>query len=367
MRRFGFVRKGLTMRTLLYISIIFIVLGVVLVAVALLMLLVAASPISWLPKASEASTLLGTLLAAQSAIAALTLAVTLFVMQGVNTRRDVDERVYQEYIRRSWVRSIFRGSLLAVGTTGVVLSIELSLSSDGQIPNAMPGLRNLALLAAPAFIVNLLLAGALFEKAVHLSRPDQWRRLRQDVNERDVQTAVQAFVGRFRRAVAAQEANETDLNILFPGPDEGSADEAIQALLDDARRAIAERRQGEFERSLESIKGLITSAMEEINHSGIDWSPPGASPEWPPLRELTRNFFSFRERVIHEGDRNYVFELSHLDYWLATTGIRKRCGRTLHRRSCWIPMELPHSQPYWRGVPGDTARPIRGCGSQFCF
>ena len=82
LRRFGFVRKGPTMRTLLDISIIFIVLGVVLIAASLLMKLMAASPISWLPEATEAVGSLGTLLAAQAAIAALTLAVTLFVMQG---------------------------------------------------------------------------------------------------------------------------------------------------------------------------------------------------------------------------------------------------------------------------------------------
>ena len=39
-------------------------------------------PLNWLPEAKDAGPLLGTLLAGQSAIAALTLAVTLFLMQG---------------------------------------------------------------------------------------------------------------------------------------------------------------------------------------------------------------------------------------------------------------------------------------------
>ena len=39
-------------------------------------------PQNWLPKTREAESLLGILLTAQAAIAALTLAVTLFVMQG---------------------------------------------------------------------------------------------------------------------------------------------------------------------------------------------------------------------------------------------------------------------------------------------
>lgn len=42
-------------------------------------------PIGWMPKASEADTLLGPLLGAQAAITALTLAVTLFVRRGMPT------------------------------------------------------------------------------------------------------------------------------------------------------------------------------------------------------------------------------------------------------------------------------------------
>ena len=238
--------------------------------------------------------------------------------------------MYQEYIRRSWVRWIFWGSLLAVGTTGAILFSELLLSSDEGIADATPGLRNLTLLAAFAFIVNLLLSGSLFERAVHLSRPEQWRRLRQGVNERDVQTAVQAFLGRFRRAVAAQEASKPDptilSSVLFPDPIEGSADEAIRALLGDARRAMSERRQQEFKRSLDSIRDLIEHAMNKIRLADIPWSDPGAQAQWPPLRELSRNLYSFRESVIREGDRDYILELLRFDYRLTTHGMRERCG-----------------------------------------
>ena len=90
--------------------------------VALSAILVLAVPaFHWLPKPSESGTFLGVLLGAQAAIAALTLAVTLFVMQGVSARRDVDDRMYLEYVRRSWVRAIFWGSLVSVAVTGAVL------------------------------------------------------------------------------------------------------------------------------------------------------------------------------------------------------------------------------------------------------
>lgn len=282
--------------------------------------------LNWLPKPSEAGTLLGSLLGAQAAIAALTLAVTLFVMQGISARRDVDDRMYLEYVRRSWVRIIFRGSLAAVAVTGAVLMTEKFIGGQTTLADSIPSLRNLALIAVLAFFTNMGFAGALFEQAVRLAKPEQWRNLRRDVNQRDVRQAVQIFLGRRYRAVTSLEANTPDITAVFPDAGEGSADEAVRALLDDARRAMVDRRQGEFARSLDSLRELVTYAMDEIEKAGLNWAPPGAQPEWPPLRELERNLYTFREEVIREGSREYLFELLGIDYWLASTGVKRRCG-----------------------------------------
>ena len=289
-------------------------------------LVLVAPSLDWLPKPSEAGTLLGSLLGAQAAIAALTLAVTLFVMQGVSARRDVDDRMYLEYVRRSLVRLIFWGSLTAVAVTGAVLMTEKFIGGQTALADSIPGLRNLALIAVFAFLANLGLAGTLFELAIHLAKPEQWRDLRRHVNERDVRRAVQVFLGRRQRAVTSMEANTPDITAVFPDAGEGSADEAVRALLDDALRAMAERRHGEFVRSLDSLRELVTYAMNEIEKTGINWAPPGAQPEWPPLRELGHNLYPFREEVIREGNRDYLFELLRLDAWLASAGVKRRCG-----------------------------------------
>ena len=116
------------------------------------------------------------------------------------------------------------------------------------------------------------------------------------------------------------------LRSCFPTELKGSADEAIRALLDDARRAMSERRHEEFRRSLDSIRELIDYAMEELDGSGIPWGAPGAQPSWPPLSELSRNLYSFREDVIRSGDREYIFELLRFDYRLTSAGVHARCG-----------------------------------------
>ena len=300
--------------------------ALVVVPVTAIVVLFKMPPISWLPKASEAGTLLGTLLAAQAAIAALTLAVTIFVMQGVIVRPDVDVRMAREYVRRSWIQPIFSISLVAVAATGLVLLAE---SFGGAVPVVIdnaPGLRNLALVAAFAFSANLLLAWMLFRRAIAVSGPERWRAIRRHLNERDVREAVQVFLRRRQRAADALSAGEPDITAVFPDAREGSAGEAVTSLLDDARRAMDERRQGNFRESLDSIKELVDDAMDEIASAGMEWSAPGSQPQWPPLRELSSSMFPFREEVIRRGDRDQVLQVMGFDFWLMHTGWRRRCG-----------------------------------------
>ena len=283
-------------------------------------------PMPYLQEPGDAGARLGTLLSAQAAIAALTLAVTLFMMQGISARRDVDDRMYREYVRRSGMRVIFRGSLLAVGATGVLLLSEGFSSGDGATVDVMPELRNFVLAGGLAFLINLVLAGVLFQRAIIHSGPEQWMALRRDVNKTDVREAIQAFLRRARRAHDASEANELDSSVSFPDRGEGSANEAVRALLDDARRAMSERRHEELKRSLDSVRELVKYAMDEIKTTDIQWSAPGSQPKWPPLWELSRNLYSFREDLIREGNREYIFELLNFDYLLTAEGIRERCG-----------------------------------------
>ena len=292
----------------------------------LLILLLYSAPVGALTEVSGTSTFLGAMLGAQAAIAALTLAVTLFVMQGVSARSDADDRVYTEYVHRSRVRPIFWFSIGAVAITGAVLTTERLVSDNGTIAQSVPGIPNLALVAVCALAINLAAAIALFERAIRLTQPERWQSLRSDVNKRNVREAVRVFVGRAERYATAQAANEADWSVLFPDPSEGSVDQAVRGISDDAQRAMDERRRGELERSLNSIKDFVGYAMDEIEGAGMQWGPPGSSAGWPPLRELGRALYSFRGGVIRSGDQEYIDELLRLDYWLVSTGLRRSCG-----------------------------------------
>ena len=91
------------------------VLPAIIFSVAITATIFLTPPFAKLPAAeARQGALLGNLLTAQAAIAALTLAVSLFVMQGTRAREDINDRLYREYLRRSWVTHIFWNSLLAV-------------------------------------------------------------------------------------------------------------------------------------------------------------------------------------------------------------------------------------------------------------
>ena len=199
-------------------------------------------------------------------------------------------------------------------------------SRGAPVLGTWPGLPNLALLGAGALGMNLVLSLLLFERALPLTAPGRWQTLRLAVYERDVRGAVQAFAERHRRAIARLEADEPNFADAFPDPREGPADEAISALLDYALRAMDQRQQADFGRALDSIKELIEYAMGEIESHGLAWGHPGSQPEWPPLRELGSNLYTFREEVISRGNREHAFGLLRLDYWLLHTGVRRRCG-----------------------------------------
>ena len=292
----------------------------VLVAV-LVCVAVVIPPFPWLPEVGEAESLLGTLLTAQAAITALTLAVTLFVVQGASSKRNSDDRMYREYVKRSWARIIFWSSISAVGVTGTALLAESFLGTVPP-PAFTPGLRNLLLTTMPAFAANLILAALLLERTVRLTRPDNWQTIRREVNERDVREAVQIHVNRLR--YPESEANSSVARFQYSG--EGSASEAIRSLLDDGREAMIERRQRDFTQIFDSIESLIAYALDEISDAGFEWSAPGSQPLWPPIRELNSNLNSFREDVILREDQDFLSGLLSFDYWILRESVQRRCG-----------------------------------------
>lgn len=302
---------------------------IVIAACVGVLVLVAVPAIEWLPSVGgEATSVLGALLAAQAAIAALSLAVVLFALERVSARPDADDRIFDEYVRRSWMRPLFLAGLAAVAVTGLVLLVGEIASRGISVADAAPGVQNLSLIAAAAFLASLTVPAVLFARAVRLARPSAWRELRRGVNERNVEDAVRAFLARQERLERGDFGDGAHVltDELRPDPGEGTADEAIRALLEDASRALDERRDGDFHRSLDSLVQLLKHAMVELREHGWEWEEPGSEATWPPLAELDRNLYRLREAIVRRGDRDHAVELALLDQQLAWLGLARGCG-----------------------------------------
>lgn len=291
--------------------------------------LVTQPPFEWLPAAGDEMTrVLGALLAAQAAIAALTLAVTLFALERVSARPEADDRIFDEYVSQLRMRRLFLGGLVTVAVTGSVL-LAGEFASDSV--SAVPGVRNLTLVAATAFFVSVAIPVVLFVRTLRFARPSAWRELRRRVNERDVRNAVRVFLARRARLQAGDFADgESEFTVdLVPDPGEGSADEAIRMLLEDAIRAIDERRDAEFGGSLDSILSLVEYALDELSRHDWKWGEPGSEAKWPPLAELGRNLYRLRDAVVRRGERAHASELASLDQRLIWMGMARGCGELL--------------------------------------
>ena len=104
--------------------------------------------LDWLPEVDRPREVIGYLLGAQASLAALTLAVALFALQGVSARRDADNRIYRRYVTRSWVLLLSFLSLCAVAASGAMLL-------------AAPRVNDPTIVAGAAFVESLLLGAAL--------------------------------------------------------------------------------------------------------------------------------------------------------------------------------------------------------------
>ncbi|MYD65698.1 MAG: hypothetical protein F4X26_06950 [Chloroflexi bacterium] len=323
---------------------------------------------TWLPATGDAQQLLGVLLAAQAAVTALTLAVSQFSLQGVANRQNVDSRTYDEYVARSGVRWVFLASILGVAVTGGTLISETVGYSEVAFLSSAPSPRNLLWLTIWSSAQNLAMPLLLFEGSLGRSRPDELRKLRRYVDERDVRRAIRAFL------------THEEVDGPVPNSEEAQANATIEALLRDAAIAMTEWRHSDFEWALSSVEALVECAIDELENGDFDWPSSDARASlWPPLARWDMS--RLREEVITSGRSWYQGELASLDPRLAALGIRRRSNdlvgtalrgsetsyviasrvgnaefRAIFRETHWVylrdafPAESREELPYLRGL-----------------
>jgi len=241
------------------------------------------------------------------------------VLQAVTARTDADDDLYDEYLRRTFVRPSFIASAAAIAlSVGVVV---LTLPSGDDLDR-----RNLLLVGVGSFGASLCLILLVFLRTISLSQPASWRAMKRAVHMRAVELSTSAFIARLKRAASGHD----DDSLFWGGhryPEAAKVTAAMEALLDEVVRAMRDQSRQRVAEATDEIETIIERAMDMIEADGdIRWSPPGSRPSWPPLNTLHDRTLTFRERVHAGASRDDIFVLRGMDYWAMSRGVRRGCG-----------------------------------------
>jgi hypothetical protein len=273
-------------------------------------LAVAALALPTLPGAGEESgnrDVLAALLGAQGGLAAIALAVTVFLTEAVHRREDVDDLVFRTFVGLAYLRFFFSVTIASLAATAVAL-----LLAQPSTAPSLDGVRNLTFLAGAAFGVSLAAVTGAFLRMLDLIRPHQWTRLLATSTEREMETATGAFIARL------QGVESTN--------DETAAEEAVQRILGEAVRAVRAGRYIEFETIMGRIKILVSQSVRQIRGASIRFSPPGVYASFPITHELRLHFGWLRGVAMKAGWNEFGREVWFFDEWLVRQGVRERSG-----------------------------------------
>lgn len=211
-----------------------------------------ASP--WLALPEDPARVVAPLAQVQGAIAAISLAVLVLIVEAVQRREDIVDATYEVFIREALVRPVIASVLIS--TLGTVVAFILV---------RMPSLedeRNLALFAMISVSITILAILCFTLRALAVLRPDQYREFKR-----------KAYLEQIRIGVTAQieYINEIAANPTAPtmpsSATEMKAEQAMQQILGDVAVAIKLTRPDRIEEDIATIESAFRYAIEALASS----------------------------------------------------------------------------------------------------
>ena len=225
---------------------------------------------------------LGAILGAQAAMTAIFLAAMVFIVEAVHRREDLDDPLYELFLRKSWARWVFCAAVwLFVGT-----AIVYALGSATQWWADVGGARG-HILGLASLVIAALTVLAFLLRALHVLRPTTYRKGKREVTVGQARAAVRARgqgsklqrqVDRFGRTL---RDNFTEI--------EGQVNRAVDRIADDAHKAITNARLTDALEAIatfESVSRAVTDEMELVAERVPDALPDQHS-DWPTYSSMS--------------------------------------------------------------------------------
>lgn len=225
---------------------------------------------------------LGAILGAQAAMTAIFLAAMIFIVEAVHRREDLDDPLYELFLRKSWARWVFCAAVwLFVGTAGVYLigSVTQWSASVGGNRGDILGLASLVLAA--------LIVLAFLLRALHILRPTTYREGKREVIVAQARAAARARGQGSKSQRLLDQIGRTLLGEFAEIEDQ--VNRAVDRVSDDAHRAITSARLTdvlEAIATLEIVAGTVADEIEVVAEQVPDALPDQRS-DWPTYGSMS--------------------------------------------------------------------------------
>ncbi|MDE2987112.1 MAG: hypothetical protein OXT70_03545 [Chloroflexota bacterium] len=229
--------------------------------------------LTWDPPADADSSNLGSVLEAQAGMTAIFLAAMVFIVEAVHRRQDLDDPLYEEFLSRSQARWVFSVAVWLTVGTSLLYAIG---PVTGWLDRANGPLGDL--LGLSSLIIAAVIALAFLLRALHVLRPEQYRRLRREVTLKQVSEGARAFTadlgtldGQLRQSVG-----------IINDP-ERAANRTIDRLIERTYQAVSTDRIIDIREGFDLVDEVCAEILSELDDAEYQFPPIGDLQDrrWP--------------------------------------------------------------------------------------
>lgn len=299
-----------------------------------------ASP--WLALPEDPARVIAPLAQVQGAIAAISLAVMVLIVEAVQRREDIVDATYEVFIREALVRPVIASVLISTLGTAVAFILVRMPSYEDE--------RNLALFAMISVATTISAILIFTFRALAILRPSQYREFKRKAYLEQVNLGLIAYTRGSIKDVASEPGQ-----IIQP-LGEADADQAVEQLLRDITQAMGSQRIADVQIDMQLLRRIVCQATTTLDASGHTWTSPSGSFRWvvPVFGILRHNIPSLWRIAYETKNREYVKQVHGLLEDLEDLFSTYKNGEIFH---LWMSCITASYQPAmgWREEMADSA------------
>ena len=236
---------------------------------------------------------------------AIFLAAMIFIVEAVHRREDLDDPLYELFLRKSWARWVFCAAVwLFVGTATVY-----AVGSVAQWWADVDGTRG-DILGLASLVIAALIVLAFLLRALHILRPTTYREGKREVTVAQAREAVRArgqgsksqrLLARFRRTMLGEFTKIED-----------QANRAVDRIADDAHSAVINARLTDALEAIATLEIVAAAVVEEMKVVArkVPDALPDRRSDWPTYSSMSAGVHRLVRAAYSQGNPDVTTPMS---------------------------------------------------------